>query len=304
MRKVRKAVLPVAGLGTRFLPATKATPKEMLTVVDKPIIQYVVEEALEAGIEEFVFVTGRGKTAIENHFDRPYELMDILEKKGKHDLLDKVAHIMPASSRIYYTRQGNPLGLGHAIACAASVIGDEPFAVLLPDVVACTERANPTAEAIKLYEETGKSVVVANEVPMERVKNYGILDLGGKGLVNDTAEVTRFVEKPKIDEAPSNLAIFGRYVLTPRHMQVLPTIQPGAGNEIQLTDGIDVVRQEEGCMGYVFRGEHFDCGDKVGFQMANLYFAMKDAYTGPRLLPYLHQMADQYERRDGKREAV
>ncbi|MDD9912484.1 MAG: sugar phosphate nucleotidyltransferase, partial [Alphaproteobacteria bacterium] len=171
------------------------------------------------------------------------------------------------------------------------------------DVVACTGDNNPTADAIKLYEETGKSVVVANEVPMERVKNYGVLNLGKEGLTDDKAEVTGFVEKPSPEEAPSNLAILGRYVLTPRHMEILPSIKPGAGNEIQLTDAIDQVTKEEGCMGSVFRGQHFDCGDKVGFQMANLYFALRDDYIGPRLLPYLQATADKTNRRNTPRVA-
>lgn len=288
--KVTKAVIPVAGLGTRFLPATKAMPKEMLTVVSKPLIQYAVEEALAAGIREFVFVTGRGKSAIENHFDKPYELSDTLAKKGKVKELESVEKILPKDARIYYTRQGEPKGLGHAVHCAAGITRDEPFVVLLPDVVVCTGDVNPTADAVRLYEETGKSVVVANEVPMDRVNQYGVLDLGGKALVGGVAEVKGFVEKPKPEVAPSNLAILGRYVLTARHMEILAQTKPGAGNEIQLTDAIDQVTKEEGVLGSVFTGKHFDCGDKVGFQMANLYFAMQDEYIAPLLRPFVEEM--------------
>lgn len=289
--KVTKAVIPVAGLGTRFLPATKAMPKEMLTVVSKPLIQYAVEEALDAGIREFVFVTGRGKSAIENHFDKPYELSDTLAKKGKVKELESVEKILPKDARIYYTRQGEPRGLGHAIWCAAGITRDEPFAVLLPDVVVCTGGENPTKRAVELFERHGKSVVVANEVPMDRINQYGVLDLGGKPLANGVGEVKGFVEKPKQEVAPSNLAILGRYVLTARHMEILADTKPGAGNEIQLTDAIDQVCREEGVLGSVFGGKHFDCGDKVGFQMANLYFALQDPYIAPLLGPYVVEMA-------------
>lgn len=288
--KVTKAVIPVAGLGTRFLPATKAMPKEMLTVVSKPLIQYAVEEALAAGIREFVFVTGRGKSAIENHFDKPYELSDMLSKKGKLKELESVEKILPKDARIYYTRQGEPKGLGHAIHCAAGITRDEPFVVMLPDVVVCTDGQNPTQKAVQLFEQHGKSVVVANEVPMDRVNQYGVLDLGGKGLVDGVGDVKGFVEKPKREDAPSNLAILGRYVLTARHMDVLASLGAGAGGEIQLTDAIDRVAKEEGVLGSVFDGKHFDCGDKVGFQMANLYFAMQDDYIAPLLRPFLEEM--------------
>ncbi|MFZ2620041.1 MAG: UTP--glucose-1-phosphate uridylyltransferase GalU [Alphaproteobacteria bacterium] len=297
MQKVRKAVLPVAGLGTRFLPATKSMPKEMLTVVDKPIIQYVVEEALAAGIEEFVFITGRGKQALEDHFDRPYELADTLEKRGKMELLDKVLNILPSHVRVFYTRQGQPLGLGHAVQCAHSVIGDEPFAVLLPDDLLCGSKENALGNMIKLYEETNKPVVLVENVPADKTVNYGILDLGGKGVIGNRAEAVGFVEKPHPDEAPSNLGIVGRYVLTPRIFDFLSKEKPGKGGEIQLTDAMNSLCAEQGFMGHVYEGQRFDCGDKVGWQMANLYFAMKDPYIAPRLLPYLHTQAAAFERR-------
>lgn len=296
-QKVTKAVLPVAGLGTRFLPATKAMPKEMLTVVHKPIIQYAVEEAYAAGIREFIFVTGRGKDALENHFDKPYELSDILSKRGKLKELEAVENVLPRDARVYYTRQGDPLGLGHAVWCAAGITQDEPFAVLLPDDIICTEVENPLKEMIRLHEETGRSVVLSEEIPYEKTRNYGILDLGGGGVKDRRAEVKGFVEKPEPDVAPSRLSIVGRYVLTARHMHLLAGAKPGKGGEIQLTDAMHTVAGEDGFMGYVSRSQRFDCGDKVGFQMANLYFAMQDPYIRERLLPFLHQVAASFERR-------
>ncbi|NBV54272.1 MAG: UTP--glucose-1-phosphate uridylyltransferase [Proteobacteria bacterium] len=296
-QKVTKAVIPAAGLGTRFLPATKAMPKEMLTVVNKPIIQYAIEEAYEAGIREFIIITGRGKAVMENHFDHPYELADTLQKKGKLAELESVNKVLPSDARIYYTRQGQPLGLGHAIACAAAITGDDPFAVLLPDDIICRDKENPVAEMIKIYQQTGQSVVLAEEVPHDRTNQYGILSLAGKGIQNRRAQVSSFVEKPKIEEAPSNLAIIGRYVLTPAHMPQLAQTKPGKAGEIQLTDAMVEVCKREGFMGYVSQSKRFDCGDKVGFQMANLYFAMQDPYIASRLQPFLHQTAAQYDRR-------
>ncbi|MCP5405603.1 MAG: UTP--glucose-1-phosphate uridylyltransferase [Pseudomonadaceae bacterium] len=294
--KVTKAVIPVAGLGTRFLPATKAMPKEMLTVVAKPLIQYAVEEALEAGIREFVFVTGRGKSAIENHFDKPYELSDTLAKKGKMHELELVEKILPKDARIYYTRQGEPKGLGHAIHAAAGITRDEPFAVLLPDDVMCTGSENALAKMLDIYHETGKSVCLCEEVPMERTSQYGILDVVGS-VENRRAAAKGFVEKPKPEKAPSNLAVIGRYVLTARHMDFLAEGTVGAGNEIQLTDAMAKVAAENGFFGYVSASKRFDCGDKVGFQMANLYFALQDDYIAPLLAPYVLEVAAGLERR-------
>ncbi len=293
--KVRKAVLPVAGLGTRFLPATKAMAKEMLTVVDKPVIQYAVEEAIEAGIDEFIFVTGRGKSALEDHFDNPYELVDTLKKKGKEELLAKVLAVKPPHVRISYTRQGVPLGLGHAIGCAASLVGNEPFAVLLPDDIICTRSGNALRSMMETYNETGKSVVLAEEVPQDRISSYGIIDLNGAQPVAGKAEVHGFVEKPAPEEAPSNLGVVGRYIFTPRIMALLKDAKPGKGGEIQVTDSMDVLRQEEGFMAYSFDGCRFDCGDKVGWQQANLYFALKDDYIRERLLPYVKNLLAEIE---------
>lgn len=300
--KVTKAVIPAAGLGTRFLPATKAMPKEMLTVVSKPIIQYAVEEAYAAGIREFIFITGRGKAMMENHFDHPYELADTLKKKGKLAELKMVEDVLPKDAKIYYTRQGQPLGLGHAIACAAEMIRDEPFAVLLPDDIIVTEKENPLKKMIAIHQETGQSVVMCEEVPHERTVNYGILDLGGKGVKDRRATVKTFVEKPEPKDAPSNLAIVGRYILTPAHMAALAKVKPGKGGEIQLTDAMIQVCKKEGFIGYLFNGQRFDCGDKVGFQMANLYYAMQDPFIAKRLQPFIHQIAENYDRRKQYRE--
>ncbi len=287
-KKVRKAILPVAGLGTRFLPATKAMPKEMLTVVDKPLIQYAVEEALEAGIEEFIFITGRGKSAIENHFDKPYELADILRKKGKDAELESVLHIIPEHTRISYIRQGEPLGLGHAIWCARSVIGDEPFAVLLPDDII---HSTTLKDMVSSYEEQGKPAVMYEEVPLDRTHNYGILDIGdNKFNANGEVNINSFVEKPESEDAPSTCGIIGRYILTPRIFDFLAEKNIGAGGEIQLTDAMVSLCKEQVFRGFKLKGERFDCGDKVGFQKANLFFALKDPYIGPRLTSYIKDM--------------
>ncbi len=290
-RKVTKAIIPAAGLGTRFLPATKAMPKEMLTVVNKPIIQYAIEEAYEAGIREFIIITGRGKVSMENHFDYPYELADTLLKKNKLAELEMVKNTLPSDARMYYTRQGEPLGLGHAVWCGHTITGDDPFAVLLPDDVVCRGKNNGLAEMIKMYEETGKSVVMCEEVPQDRVSNYGILKLAEQGAKGSRLSVNGFVEKPKAEEAPSNYGVVGRYVLSPAHMKVLETVKPGKGGEIQLTDAMAEIAATEGYSGYISTNRRFDCGDKVGFQMANLYFAMKDPYIAERLQPFLNEMA-------------
>jgi UTP--glucose-1-phosphate uridylyltransferase len=299
--KVTKAIIPAAGLGTRFLPATKAMPKEMLTVVAKPIIQYAVEEAYAAGIREFIFITGRGKVVMENHFDHPYELADTLEKKGKLAELKMVKDVLPDDAKIFYTRQGAPLGLGHAVYCAHGITQDEPFAVLLPDDIIDCGKTNPLKEMIKIYNETGKSVVMCEEVPHDRTNQYGILDLGGGGIKKQRATVKGFIEKPDPKNAPSNLRIAGRYVLTPRHMAELAKTKPGKAGEIQLTDAMQQVCKKEGFTGYLFTGQMFDCGDKVGFQMANLHFAMQDPYIAARLQPFIHQIAENHDRRTAYR---
>lgn len=268
---VKKAIFPVAGLGTRFLPATKAMPKEMLPVVDKPIIQYAVEEALDSGIEQLIFVTGAGKTPLENHFDTSYELEDTLRKRGKDELLKTVESLVPKSGTIVYTRQSEPLGLGHAIWCARDIVGDEPFAVLLADDLIQSE-VPCLAQMIREFDRVRASLVAAVEVPKEDTYKYGILD--AESAYNGTVRVRSMIEKPTPDEAPSNLAVIGRYIFTPRIFDFLGLQKRGAGNEIQLTDSMVDLLEEQPIFGYKFKGKRFDCGDKAGFQMANLAFAL------------------------------
>lgn len=272
MKPVKKAIFPVGGMGTRFLPATKAMPKEMLTVVDKPLIQYAVEEAFEAGIEEIIFVTGRGKHAIEDHFDHSYELEDMLAKKQKHDVLDQLVNILPKEGGITYIRQQEPLGLGHAVYCARNIIGDEPFAILLADDL--VQADTPCLkQMLDVYNEKGGNVVAIQEVPREKTSSYGILDVASqKGQI---VEIKGLVEKPAPEDAPSNLSIIGRYILQPEVFKFLEKREIGAGNEIQLTDAMAKMIGNSPFHGYLFEGERFDCGDKTGFILANLMLAMK-----------------------------
>jgi UTP--glucose-1-phosphate uridylyltransferase len=272
--KVKKAVFPVGGLGTRFLPATKAMPKEMLPVVDKPLIQYAVEEARAAGIEQFIFVTGRGKTAIEDHFDRSAELRSTLLARGKEDLWHSIEVITLDAGRITYTRQPEPLGLGHAVWCARSMVGDEPFAVLLADDLILGE--DPCLkQMVEAYREIGGVMTAVMDVPHEQVSRYGILDV--KRDDGRLIDVKGLVEKPPAARAPSRVAVIGRYILHPGVFDHLDRQQRGAGGEIQVTDAI---AQQIGRMpvhGFRFNGRRFDCGDKVGFLEANLAFALSRA---------------------------
>ncbi len=270
--KIKKAVFPVAGLGTRFLPATKAMPKEMLPVVDKPIIQYAVEEALASGIEQIIFVTGSGKTALENHFDCQYELEDTLRKRGKLELLKTIESLVPKSGTIIYTRQSEPLGLGHAIWCARDVVGDEPFAVLLADDLIQSE-VPLLYQMVKEFDLLRASIVAAVEVPREDTSRYGILET--EPGYNGTMRIKSMVEKPKPEDALSNLAAIGRYIFTPRIFELLEKQKKGAGGEIQVTDAMVELLKEQPIFGYKFKGTRFDCGDKAGFQMANLAFALE-----------------------------
>jgi UTP--glucose-1-phosphate uridylyltransferase len=290
-KRVRKAVLPVAGLGTRFLPATKAVPKEMLTVVDKPLIQYAVEECLASGIENIIFVTGRGKNAIEDHFDSDPELERFLEERGKAAQAKMVREIGGAA-HFSYTRQSEALGLGHAVLCAAELVGDEPFAVLLGDVI-MDGRVPATRTLVEIYETTGMGSIHVEEVPRERVHMYGIIDAkptkdprwGGQQLLR----VNELVEKPSADKAPSNYGITGRYLLPPEIFEYLRKTKPGAGGEIQLTDGLRAVAkdQELGLWATVFRGKTHDAGDKLGFLKATVEFGLKDANLGESFRAYL-----------------
>ena len=270
--RIKKAVFPVAGFGTRFLPATKAMPKEMLPVVDKPIIQYAVEEALASGIEQIIFVTGSGKTALENHFDCQYELEDTLKKRGKHELLKTIESLVPKSGTIIYTRQSEPLGLGHAIWCARDVVGDEPFAVLLADDLIQSE-VPLLYQMINEFDRLRASIVAAVEIPREETYRYGILET--EPGYNGTARIRSMVEKPKPEDAPSNLAAIGRYIFTPKIFTLLERQQKGAGGEIQVTDAMVELLKEQPIFAYKFNGTRFDCGDKAGFQMANLAFSLE-----------------------------
>ena len=280
-KRVRKAVFPVAGLGTRFLPATKAMPKEMLTVVDKPLIQYAVEEAKAAGIEEFVFVTGRGKAALEDHFDRAFELETTLRERERKAALDELAAALPKPGEISYTRQQSPLGLGHAVWCARHLVGDEPFAVLLPDdLMMC-----PTPclqQMIEAYEDKGGNVVAVVEVPREHTKRYGVLD-----IVEDDGRLARargVVEKPEPAEAPSTLTIIGRYIIQPEVFGHLEKGQRGSGGEIQLTDGLaSLIAAGQPFHGLRVEGRRFDCGDKLGFLEATVALGLQHPELGPGL---------------------
>ena len=269
---VRKAIFPVGGLGTRFLPATKAMPKEMLPVVDKPLIQYAVEEAAAAGIEEFVFVTGRGKAAIEDHFDVSYELEKTLYERGRDDVLDAIRAIGLEPGQISYTRQMDPMGLGHAVWCARKHVGNEPVAVLLADDLIMS-KAPCLGQLIDVHKETGGNVVAVEEVPAEHTDRYGVLDIDSDDGAR--ASVRGLVEKPVPAEAPSRLAIIGRYVLMPEVFEHLAKFETGAGGEIQLTDAMAKMIGHIPFHGLRFEGRRFDCGDKIGFFEANLAFALE-----------------------------
>ncbi|MBP6014705.1 MAG: UTP--glucose-1-phosphate uridylyltransferase GalU [Alphaproteobacteria bacterium] len=279
IKPVRKAVFPVAGMGTRFLPATKAVPKEMLTVVDKPVIQYAVEEAKAAGIEQFIFVTGRGKHIIEDHFDHAYELEALLEAREKTTELNSLLEALPPSGSVSFTRQQNPLGLGHAVWCARHFIGDEPFAVLLPDEL-LVDQPGCLARMTAAYNDVGGNVIAVREVPQAETKRYGIIDpVSEKG---DLISVRGIVEKPDPAKAPSRLAVIGRYILQPQVFAELERHERGAGNEIQLTDALARLIGHAPFHGFRFHGQRFDCGDKVGFLQANVVIGLSRPDTaGP-----------------------
>lgn len=287
-KKVRKAVLPVAGLGTRFLPATKAIPKEMLTIVDKPLIQYAVEECLASGIEHVIFVTGRHKSAIEDHFDLAPELEGFLEQRGKAELARMVRDI-GKGVQFSYTRQSEALGLGHAVLCAADLVGDEPFAVLLGDVI--MEGAVPaTRELVEIYEATGSGAIHVERVSRERVHLYGIVDakpLKEPRWGEKVLGVTNLVEKPSAERAPSNLGVTGRYVLPPEIFGYLAKTKPGTGGEIQLTDGLCRLAEQDKLLACIFEGKTHDAGDKLGFLEATVDFGLKDPRLGKAFRAYL-----------------
>lgn len=269
--KIRKAIIPAAGLGTRFLPATKAQPKEMLPIVDKPTLQYIIEEAIASGIEEILIITGRNKTSIENHFDKSVELELELEKKGKTELLEMVRDISDMVN-IHYIRQKEPLGLGHAVGCAKSFIGDEPFAVLLGDDIIDSEEPC-LAQLIRAYEETNSIILGVQSVDKNDVYKYGIIDIESKD--DRLYKVRDMIEKPNVSEAPSNVAILGRYILTPDIFEILEKQAPGKGGEIQLTDAIEYMLKSHHIYAYEFIGNRYDVGDKLGFIKATIDFALK-----------------------------
>jgi UTP--glucose-1-phosphate uridylyltransferase len=269
MKRIRKAVLPVAGLGTRFLPATKAVPKEMLTVVDRPVVQHVVDDARAAGIEHFVFVTGRGKAIIEDHFDIAYELDRTLQERGKTKEFEALARDLPKAGQTSFTRQQAPLGLGHAVWCAREIVGDEPFAVLLPDMLS----PGAVAQMLAAYERHGGNVIAVEEIPEDQTHQYGIVAVGE--TFGDTFEITGMVEKPPKGTAPSNLIISGRYILQPEIFDVLSDQEKGAGGEIQLTDAMKRLSQAQKFFGMTYKGKTYDTGSKLGFLMANVAYALE-----------------------------
>lgn len=285
MQKIRKAVFPVAGLGTRFLPATKASPKEMLPIVDKPLVQYAVEEAIEAGIEQIIFVTGRNKRAIPDHFDKAYELEAELEAKNKEKLLNIVKGILPDHVTCIYIRQAEALGLGHAVLCAKPVVGDEPFAVLLADDLIDSDSPGCVKQMTNVYQEHATSVLAVQQVPKSETDKYGIVSL--QDTTQPQGFISGIVEKPSPDKAPSTLAVVGRYILTPRIFHWLEKTERGAGGEIQLTDAIADLMSEEQVYAYEFSGTRYDCGSKLGYLQATVELGMKHAEVGEEFSAYL-----------------
>ncbi|MFT4924869.1 MAG: UTP--glucose-1-phosphate uridylyltransferase [Phenylobacterium sp.] len=295
-QKIEKVVIPVAGLGTRMLPATKAIPKEMLPVVDKPLIQYVVNEAIAAGIKQIVLVTHSSKNSIENHFDTSFELEAQLEKRLKRQLLDVVQKICPADVSIIHVRQGVAKGLGHAVLAARPIVGDNPFAVILPDVLineySCDLRTENLAEMIDMFEQTGISQIMVEEVPQNEVDQYGIADLGNKSLTKRASvAIDSIVEKPAVLDAPSNLAVVGRYVLSSQIWDLLDFTPPGAGGEVQLTDAIASLMKVEPVNAYYMAGKSNDCGSKLGYMKANLEYGVRHPELGEAFKQMVKDMA-------------
>jgi UTP--glucose-1-phosphate uridylyltransferase len=285
MKRVRKCVFPVAGMGSRFLPATKASPKEMMPVVDKPLIQYAVEEAVAAGITDMIFITGRNKRSIEDHFDKAYEVEAELAARGKSDLLELVQGIVPAHINCIYIRQPEALGLGHAVLCARPVVNDEPFAVILADDL--IDAVPPVIEQMaRVYEEHQCSVLGVEEVPREHTRQYGIVQTDG----GEPGRVSAIVEKPRPEEAPSTLAVVGRYILSPRIFYHLEKVQAGAGGEIQLTDGIAALLQKDQVLAYRFKGTRYDCGSKLGYLQAMVAYGKKHPEVGADFTAYLKSL--------------
>lgn len=292
--RIRKAVFPVAGMGTRFLPATKASAKEMLPVVDKPLIQYAVQEAISAGAEELIFITGRSKNSIMDHFDKAYELEAELAQKGKEQLLQTVQEILPPGITCIYIRQAEALGLGHAVLCAWPAVGDEDFSVILADDLIDGRLRPCLAQMQRVYQEYGTSVIACERVPKQDISGYGCVDVQpvGPGL----GEIRAIVEKPKPEEAPSNLAVVGRYILTPRIFKLLERTPRGKGGEIQLTDAIQAMIQEQTVLAYEFEGTRYDCGSKLGYLKANVEYGLKHPELADDFRKYLGTLTSDWER--------
>ena len=295
MSQVKKAVIPVAGLGTRMLPATKAIPKEMLPVVDKPLIQYVVNECVNAGLKEIILVTHASKNSIENHFDTSFELEATLEKRVKRQLLEAVKEICPKGVTIMHVRQGVANGLGHAIMCALPMVGDNPFAVVLPDVIIDDSTSHPKkdnlADMVAKFNTSRVSQVMVEQVPQEDVSKFGIVDLEGRTLSpGESGKIHKMVEKPDLEDAPSDLAVVGRYVLSEKIWDLLPTTLPGAGGEIQLTDAIDSLMEHEQVDAYYMKGRSHDCGSKLGYMKANIDYATRHPELGEEFIEYLKEV--------------
>ena len=291
MQRIRKAVIPVAGLGTRFLPATKAMPKEMLTVVDRPVVQHVVDEAREAGIEHFVFVTGRNKGPIEDHFDMAYELEATLRERGKAKEYDALMADLPAAGATSFTRQQAPLGLGHAVWCARDIVGDEPFAVILPDMLS----RGCMTQMLAAYDRHGGNIIAVEEVPEDETHKYGIVAVDeafSDESAGRTFRITGMVEKPPRGEAPSNLIISGRYILQPEIFDILSDQEKGAGNEIQLTDAMKRLSASQEFHAMAYEGHTHDTGSKLGFLLANLAYGLEDPELGPPLRTELRKLLD------------
>ena len=296
--KVRKAIIPAAGLGTRFLPATKAQPKEMLPIVDKPTIQYIIEEAVASGIEEILIITGRNKKSIEDHFDKSVELEIELEKAGKQEMLEMVRGISDMVD-IHYIRQKEPRGLGHAIHCAKSFVGNEPFAVMLGDDVVDSE-VPCLKQLINCFNEYKTTILGVQTVDPKNVDKYGIVD--GIHIEDRVYKVKRLVEKPAVDEAPSNVAILGRYIITPQIFEILENTAPGKGNEIQLTDALETLIKNEAMYAYDFEGQRYDVGDKLGFLEATVDFALKRPNLQNDFIQYLREVCDKFDKKTTENE--
>ncbi|WGE63915.1 UTP--glucose-1-phosphate uridylyltransferase GalU [Actinobacillus equuli subsp. haemolyticus] len=291
-----KVIIPVAGLGTRMLPATKAIPKEMLTIADKPLIQYIVNECVAAGIKEIVLVTHSSKNAIENHFDTSFELETMLEKRVKRQLLDEVRSIVPKDVTLMHVRQGQAKGLGHAVLCGRAVVGNEPFAVVLPDVILADFTANQKTEnlaaMIKRFNETKYSQIMVAPVPKEDVSSYGVADCAGVDIpAGETAKIVKMVEKPSVEEAPSNLAVVGRYVFSENIWDLLEKTPVGVGDEIQLTDAIDMLIEQETVEAFHMTGRTFDCGDKLGYMQAFTEYSLRHDKFGNEFKDFIKQLA-------------